>query len=1625
MSDSIPPALTIPATSQCQVHLKQSDYDLGQIHPAVKAALAGNVPDQAPIPVNLAHIHTLTIPALLAAPDTHVEYPTGLRENEDRGVYDAIVNTLQKLTDAGTPTTLSLPTEACVHLPFDFLKLNKEKRTRANQRSPDVFLPGARKALVKLPAVHGYAGRTFLVNTVAWDNVHWLHAALALDPDESPTRKGVYRDDIKRVVLRTGVKIVWFPGPTNESDIELRFLIIIDAYLNMDTIDGPRLPDVGATLFGVVLTTALPSDAEAGSRDTVESWLAARASALKGFYDCLQPAPDHPYSFDVRNLQPHDLACNLLPFQARTVRLLLEREGAPLCRDILPREPKGQWARVHFDNFGDYAFRRLTADLRPITADPKGKGRKGSPGVDPGFTGLPTLFNLSKVRGTMLCEEMGLGKTVEAIALMVLHRHPLSTLRTLAIPPATLKSPHIDLLNPPEEYALPELQEWIDKEHSAFANAVSWSEESQLNVAEVAATLVVTPLPLLQQWVSEMNTHAPNLRICVYPGWKALITQLRAKRKEIAKAQRQREVESLKRKSKKMRNSTRRKYAKGRNSERVDVEMESSDESDDEDETGNDGAHSTLLALTQQAFLDYVRGHDVVITTYQTLGEDLTVANPAPVRSRRSTAKYNLEERPRSPLVMCEWWRVIMDEVQLHGDQSAAANMVSLIPRKLSLAMSGTPARSDIKDLMGSLSFLRVPIGDSTMWHRLMQPANASAFHGLFQAISVRTTKAEVAGEFNLPRQKRFVVPIQLSDIEMHYYLDTLERQRERLQSQQGGFTPHLFSVALRHLRQICTHIQVGALQRGGLGNVLDRGGRMHLGSRLMTMEEALKKMNDDHQAEVITETRLLMRYKIKKGQLYILNDNDNMRQLRAIGQYEEVRQMSTALLESVRAQLAEAVGDREDSVDEEETHKLSRHERDRVKLITSIRSSIRETLLLVHRAWFLEGDAHHQMLDEGREVAGYEAAEAIRREILKRPLEIAERSITTLATAFEQHPAYARADDLRSSNTNHLGGLLSSNVIEQSNSLLKILNDNALLVHSWRQKLYELLTGPVEAPNEEVPLPGEGQEVENPDEEYYAKALQAQGEIEAYLTAYAAAIADRKEMLVEDRTILATHESRITKKRVTKNSKDAAEDAQNIDLTQVDDQTLNLMLERQAFRDRRKQEDCERPLKTMLIDLNNIEHSALRQEESLIAKDAATYLRAYIKAQTEMATKLNKELETIRATFNRRAVYFAALQDISDSVASEDSTIFRQAYRNVDRMVQGCNERLQALRVRGRYLQYLGGGGGDAMRDMHEECVICFGTSDDTFAMLLGCGHAFCVSCYKEYRKSAYMGRKCATCKQPINEREATRVRIMKPNEAEAGTSDLQATGQPSQSEEEEVLDEDLFGDVDEASAAAERDARNRALDRINYMPPTSQRDIHAMDTMGEYGSKIDFLVKHLKWYKILHPTVRHVVFSNWADSLHIVEQALRANGIKFVSFDANSKKNNVVEKFHADKSITVFLLHAERESAGLTLTSCGTVHLLEPVLQHSFELQAIGRVDRLGQQQETRVYCYATLDTVESRILAQGVRNGTSIYLADKEEDEAVMATMDNVAHAARHGGDVSAVASAIDEDLLKLIF
>jgi E3 ubiquitin-protein ligase SHPRH len=69
-------------------------------------------------------------------------------------------------------------------------------------------------------------------------------------------------------------------------------------------------------------------------------------------------------------------------------------------------------------------------------------------------------------------------------------------------------------------------------------------------------------------------------------------------------------------------------------------------------------------------------------------------------------------------------------------------------------------------------------------------------------------------------------------------------------------------------------------------------------------------------------------------------------------------------------------------------------------------------------------------------------------------------------------------------------------------------------------------------------------------------------------------------------------------------------------------------------------------------------------------------------------------------------------------------------------------------------------------------------------------------------------------------------------------------------------------------------------------------------------------------------------------------------------------------------------------RDNAGLNVTCASRVFLVESVVNHAFELQAIARVDRMGQTRSTEVFCYFAEDTLERNILDLAARQGLSLY-------------------------------------------
>ena len=160
-----------------------------------------------------------------------------------------------------------------------------------------------------------------------------------------------------------------------------------------------------------------------------------------------------------------ELDSTLFPFQRRAVQWLLRKEGVEWSgssvQEVPSTAPEGlpnSFIKTKDASgrscYVSHLFGLVTLDVAPFTA------------VD------------RILKGGILAEEMGLGKTIEMISLMTLHKRPSSSTPTVLDP--------------------------FIGEH----------------VRPTSATLIVTPPSILQQWISEVNRHSPQLKVAHYKGIK-------------------------------------------------------------------------------------------------------------------------------------------------------------------------------------------------------------------------------------------------------------------------------------------------------------------------------------------------------------------------------------------------------------------------------------------------------------------------------------------------------------------------------------------------------------------------------------------------------------------------------------------------------------------------------------------------------------------------------------------------------------------------------------------------------------------------------------------------------------------------------------------------------------------------------------------------------------------------------------------------------------------------------------------------------------------------------------------------------------------------------------------------
>ncbi|KAF7597423.1 proteasome component M29 [Aspergillus hancockii] len=1014
----------------------------------------------------------------------------------------------------------------------------------------------------------------------------------------------------------------------------------------------------------------------------------------RDFYDNVHVPPDTPSSS--AEVKCGLIECRLFPFQRRAVRWLLQREGVELQPDgqVVPNNDK-------MDGGLPTSFRKFT--------DADGRICFASQLFMVVTTDLSQWYDAGKyLRGGILAEEMGLGKTVEMISLICLNRR-------LLVPEETF--PGHDGLRPS------------------------------------SATLIITPPAILEQWEQEIKLHAPGLSVFPYTGIQR------------------------------------------------------------------------YQSLSDEELVELLADQDVVLTTYNVLAREVHYSGDAPKRALRHAKRF---EPRRTPLVRISWWRVCIDEAQMiESGVSNAARVARLIPRQNAWAVTGTPLRKDVTDLLGLLLFLHYEPFCGTIWNRLcanFRPELAKIVH----KIAIRHSKDHVRSELHIPPQKRVVITIPFTAVEEQRYGQLYEEMCEACGLDlsgapiNGDWDPDDPSIIERmrswlvKLRRTCLH--PAGNPRRGLGTVT---------GPLRSVAEVLEVMIDQNDALVHAEERSLLLSQLRRGQLL---ENSKHRQ-KALELWTKSLERASAIVKECRDRLrleraehrvgvvdADQDATSVDTTSEDESEESTKNSR------VGARQRLRSALEVQHICVFFTGNAYFQIKTdpkltapdseeyrslEKREVEAYETAKLIRKEMLT---DISQKVGHLMKAIREksQHKQYVNIPKMKPQL--YSKGIESHRVLDKLEDLCEVLNNHAVQYDEWRQTMIKFLSQSLIDQEDESELEG--------DE--YEKSTKHQDEMYVYMEALRAMFADRHDTLTGQKNVLIAHE---VKSGIVQAQRGEGPSPQLF---------LNMMNTRSSM----KPDPQLGSIRGIISELRSLATSLEWQASggSSRARVELELVNLVLQSASQMASEqakvaanLEKEVEMFRDTMNNRLEYYRQLQQISDTVAPYDEgsagkpldeTVFSAKLRQEE----AIDEKISALRAKHRYLIHLRDESGSD--DSSKICVICQS------------GFEVGVLTANDFYQITY-----------------------KPQEFL-----VQEEKQPTKIEPERPPKNSIYTDISSGTL----------------------REIKNIDLDGSFGTKIDTLARHILWLRHNDPGAKSVIFSQYKDFLEVLAVAFDRYKVGFSSVDS-----------------------------------------------------------------------------------------------------------------------------------------
>lgn len=931
---------------------------------------------------------------------------------------------------------------------------------------------------------------------------------------------------------------------------------------------------------------------------------------------------------------------------------------------------------------------------------------------------------------------------------------------------------------------------------------------------------------------------------------------------------------------------------------------------------------------TGDKLIDELLDQDVVLTTYNVIAKEIHYVMEKPERNLR---KRRRTEPPKSPLTEISWWRVCLDEAQMvESGVSSAATVARLIPRINAWAVTGTPLRSGHRDLYGLLLFLRYSpwCQAPRLWDYLVS-YHRPFFREMLKEVAMRHTKDFVREDLRLPPQSRHTITIPFTLIEEQHYAQLFQELCEDCGLDRTGApvndewdpdssaTVEKMRTWLTRLRQTCLHPEVGGRNRRALGRTTN--------GPLRTVEQVLEVMIDQHESQLRTAQRSKLMAQIRRGQLKenAKVTNEAMKIWRAV--YDE----SVIIVQECRKQLEEekfAASLNKEKEDEEEVNPR----------LTASRARLRTALETQHIAIFFIANAYFQLKSleepesekyqelEKLETQAYEQAKAIRGELLAEVL----RHVNKLIGAVRANLAHGLTPIPDMKEPEEYTGIESRKILDKVAEYCHAMNVQAAQFRELRKKMADLLSQALIDEDEGVELQG--------DE--YESSTKHQDEMYAYMEALRALCADRNEAITGQENMLIKQEM----KQFLRLAKEGEGPAPEL--------MLQLLAEREQKRVKVKDYGSLRgitaEIRQLVISLQWQEGNghARAGHELAIVERILKHVQQLGAGQTKALNALEQEVNQFRDTMNSRLDYYRALQRISDTVAPYQEENLGKPLSEKDYMGFKIEEdkwqqKIVSLSAKMRYLVHMKT---ESKSSAPRICTIC--TDNFEVGTMTSCGHQFCKHCVLTWWSQH---RNCPVCKTPLHPSSFHDI-TYKPAEiavqAESPTSSTSSTNSGSGGDRSDH-DQSIYSDI---SAAMLNQIKN-----IDLRGPS-------------FGSKIDFLCRHLLWLREHDPASKAIIFSQYREFIDVLARAFAEHKISYTRIDMK----NGIEKFKSDSTVECFLLHAKAHSTGLNLVVASHVFLCEPLINTAIELQAIARVHRIGQCRPTTVWMYLIADTVEEAI-------------------------------------------------------